>query len=131
MNQLELICLAELARTEAILKAAANSTKKFHEPTLEFHRGVAATCQKVLAYIDSTIKSVYDIVDVINWYVSARSDEWDCTAYKPEGCHWDKAILRKNGYLAIIDLELGHITIWSPQQKRIQPSFPYDNRWCV
>lgn len=84
--------------------------------------------QKVLSLLDNVPAARYHKPELLQWYVAARSEGWDCEATHPEGDHWEQALLTKNGYVAEIDIPGGKLAVYRPDQTQIDEPTPYKKR---
>ena len=92
---------------------------------VDIHLGSMMMLQKVLALLDNVPSAWYSKSDLLQWYVNARSEGWDCEAYQPEGDHWKHAILTKNGYVAEIDIPGGTLIVYRPDRTQVDQPTPY------
>ena len=93
----------------------------------EYFRGKINALRKILDYIE--FQPDQNPADVLEWYVDARSDGWQCEALMPDGNHWNHAILRKGEYLAKVDLLAGYLILWKNKEE-VRPKFPYKTNEC-
>lgn len=114
---------AELVRAEFVVTDANSNNKKPHGPTVDYFRGQIDLIRKVLHFAGEEVE-VQNRADILEWYVAARSDGWQCESFTPEGDHWDHAILVKEKYLAEVDIVRGRAILWH-HGNEIQLQVPY------
>ena len=115
----------ELARAEAVVEASSHKNKKAHQPTVDIHRGMVLAIEKVLAVLDKPTLPTHNEGELLEWYVLARVDGWQCKAPMSQGDHWKQALLTRQRFVAEIDIPRGTLSVWTPNKTQIENPIPY------
>jgi hypothetical protein len=117
------LLLTELARAEFVVADANSGNKKAHGPTVDYFKGQADLIRRVLHFAGEEVTQ-QNRADILEWYVAARSDGWECESFVPDGDHWEHAILMKENWMAEVDMVRGRCILWH-HSSEVQLKAPY------